>query len=189
MNTQKSELLAANWKRLRSLPSPMDFEGDYQYVKRSATNAPYRGSEKTPENPSRKAALRVSNPLPTPSTCNMCGEDAVRVGTHIEVYGREYSDWPYVYLCECCGAYVGIHPFTAIPLGTLADRKTREARKSCKAPFEKMHHSGRMTREQAYAWLAKAMGIKAGECHFGWFSADQCFLAKQLCMQKLDAMK
>ncbi|MBO0505296.1 hypothetical protein FED29_017875 [Aeromonas veronii] len=185
MNTKKFEQLAENWTRLRNLPSPMDFEGDYQYVKRSANDAPYRGAEKTPDNPSRKAVLRVSNPLPVPSSCNICGELAVRIGTHGEVYGREYSDWPYVYLCECCGSYVGLHPFTAIPLGTLADRKTREARKSCKEPFERLHRTGVMSREQAYAWLAKAMGIPTGECHFGWFTAEQCTAAKALCLGRL----
>jgi hypothetical protein len=185
MQNVNLDRLRENWSRLRSLPTKMCFEGDYGYIKRSANSLPYRGTEKTPTNPSRKAALRVNNPLPCPVVCNVCGEHAVRIGTHGEVYGREYSDWPYVYLCECCGSYVGLHPFTHIPLGTLADKLTRSARKSCKEPFECLHKSGLMTRDQAYQWLAKRMGIHIGECHFGWFTKEQCQKAKILCSERL----
>lgn len=135
---------------------------------------------KTPSNPSRKATARVKNPLPGPTQCHHCS-DRVRIGTHEEVYGRDYSDWPYVYLCEGCGAYVGLHPFTAIPLGTLADKRTRDARKSCKLPFERIWRSGEMSRTEAYKWLADKMGIPAEECHFGWFSVEQCQAAMTHC--------
>ncbi len=139
---------------------------------------------KTPSNPSRKATARVKNPLPAPTQCHHCS-DRVRIGTHEEVYGRDYSDWPYVYLCEGCGAYVGLHPFTAIPLGTLADKRTRDARKSCKLPFERIWRSGSMSRSEAYKWLADKMGIPAEECHFGWFSAEQCQTAMAHCNEWL----
>ncbi|EDR6629479.1 hypothetical protein XS22_001878 [Salmonella enterica subsp. enterica] len=135
---------------------------------------------KTPSNPSRKATKRVSNPLPVPTECIFCS-GAVRIGTHEEVYGRDYSEWPYVYICESCRAYVGLHPFTSIPLGTLADQKTREARKTCKLPFEQIWKSGQMTRSQAYQWLAEKMGIPVTECHFGWFDVEQCKSAKEIC--------
>lgn len=135
---------------------------------------------KTPANPSKKATARVKNPLPAPTNCHLCS-GSVRIGTHEEVYGRNFSEWPYVYLCECCGAYVGLHPFTAIPLGTLADKPTRDARKSCKLPFERIWKSGAMTRTEAYQWLARKMGIPVHECHFGWFTAEQCRAAMHHC--------
>lgn len=134
---------------------------------------------KTPANPSRKATARVKNPLPAPSACCLCGGN-VRIGTHQELYGRDFSDWPYVYLCEVCGAYVGLHPFTAIPLGTLADKQTRDARKNCKLPFERIWKSGDMTRTEAYHWLAEKMGIPIHECHFGWFTVEQCHAAMDI---------
>ena len=137
---------------------------------------------KTPSNPSRKATARVKNPLPTPTSCPFC-DGLVRIGTHEEVYGRDYSDWPYVYICESCRAYVGLHPFTAIPLGTLADQKTRDARKKCKPSFELLWRSGKMTRTQAYEWLAGKLGIPVGECHFGWFTPEQCEKAEKICNQ------
>ncbi|MFP2239916.1 zinc-finger-containing protein [Pseudescherichia vulneris] len=136
---------------------------------------------KTPANPSRKAMARVKNPLPVPTECRLCNS-GVHVATHQEVYGRDYSDWPYMYLCSGCGAYVGIHPFTNIPLGTLADKATRDARKNCKKPFEAIWRSGKMSRTEAYAWLANALNISVNECHFGWFDIAQCEAAKQLCL-------
>lgn len=136
---------------------------------------------KTPANPSRKAMVRVKNPLPVPTKCHFCNS-SVRVATHQEVYGRNYGDWPYMYLCGNCGACVGMHPFTNIPLGTLADRATREARKNCKKPFEAIWRSGQMSRTEAYEWLAGEMNIPVNECHFGWFDIHQCEMAKNICL-------
>ncbi|WP_342656814.1 hypothetical protein GKC68_10495 [Pantoea sp. RSPAM1] len=135
---------------------------------------------KTPLNPSRKAVGRVKNPLPIPVNCRFCNAE-VRIATHQEVYGRDYSDWPYVYLCIDCGAYVGMHPFTDVPLGTLADFDTRQARKRCKKPFEKIWRSGLMSRTEAYHWLARELNINVSACHFGWFDVEQCESAKRIC--------
>lgn len=139
---------------------------------------------KTPWNPSRKATARVKNPLPVPVVCNFC-HGFVRVGTHKEIYGRDFSDWPWVYLCESCGAYVGLHPFTSIPLGTLADKATRQARKECKPYFEKLWRNGEMSRTRAYEWLAKQLNIPVNACHFGWFDIDKCQRARELCQRHL----
>ncbi|EPG7067884.1 zinc-finger-containing protein [Serratia marcescens] len=150
---------------------------------------------KTPDNPGRSATARVKNPLPAPTICRFCS-GSVRVAGHAEIYGgREFSDWPYVYLCDSCAAYVGLHPFTAIPLGTLADEPTRKARKECKPYFERLFNrklkvSGltvpqrfeTMDRNGAYSWLADQMQIPVAECHFGWFNIEQCQKAKAICI-------
>lgn len=141
---------------------------------------------KTPSNPSRRATARVKNPLPIPTVCNICGEEAVRESSHMEIYGRVYSDWPYNYLCECCGAYVGMHPFTNIPLGTLADTELRDLRKHSKYYFNKIwEEECLLSRSDAYVELAKLMGIPAEQCHFGWFDKDQCRLAMEVCQDYL----
>lgn len=139
---------------------------------------------KTPANPSRSSTARVKNPLPVPTECCCCRQP-VRIATHQEIYGRDYSDWPYMYYCDGCGAYVGLHPFTAIPLGTLANKATRDARKHCKKPFELLWRGGRMTRSEAYQWLARRLNIPPEECHFGWFDAERCQRARQLCDEKI----
>lgn len=135
---------------------------------------------------SRKALKRVKNPLPTPETCRYCGPNTpVFLGHHDEVYGRAYGDWPYLYLCESCNAYVGLHPFTDIPLGTLADATLREARKVNKAKFITLQRSKSWSRTRAYSWLAGKMGINVNSCHWGWFEIDQCKKAGKLCDQEL----
>ena len=138
-------------------------------------------SVKTPANPSRTATARVKNPLPAPTECHYCTGEVV-IAHHRDIYGRAFGHWPWAYLCSGCGAYVGMHPFTAIPLGTLADEKTRHARKVCKPAFERLWGAeGWMTRKEAYAALAAELGIPVGECHFGWFDAAMCERAEQAC--------
>lgn len=140
---------------------------------------------KTPWNPSTRATKRVKNPLPAPEQCNCCGREAVEIKNNAEVYGRSYGDWPWIFVCVSCGAYVSMHPFTNIPLGTLADAKTREARKECKRPFMQIYEKGLMDRSAAYSALAKKLDIPVGECHFGWFNADMCKRAAEASQQIL----
>lgn len=128
----------------------------------------------TPFNPDPKAVARVLEPLPVPDSCPCCGSKHVRVAHHDEIYGKAYGNWPWLYLCVKCRAYVGMHPFTGIPLGFLADQETRDARKECKPAFEQLWQSGKLTRSQAYNELADALGLERGKAHFGWFDVDQC---------------
>lgn len=142
--------------------------------------------EISPWRPSRRATKRVANPLPAPAICRFCNGDVRIVGNEV-IYGRKYGDWPWAYRCDCCGAYVGMHPFTAIPLGTLADKETREARKLAKEPFTLIWQAGAMGRSEAYRWLAGQMGIPVDECHFGWFDVAQCRRAQGLCQAYIEA--
>ena len=137
---------------------------------------------KTPWNPSKRATKRVKNPLPIPDECNCCNdfetgrptEGCISIVNNSEIYGREYGEWPWAVMCGVCGAYVGLHPFTGIPLGTLADGPLRQARKKYKAAFTMLHTSGLMSRYDAYERLSEKLGIDKGECHFGWFDFDMC---------------
>lgn len=133
---------------------------------------------KSPSNPSRSATASVTNPLPAPTACPYCKsavqlvENDVIYGRH---YGRHYGEWPWAYRCAPCDAYVGLHPFTNIPLGTLATAPVRDARKQAKAHFNPLWQNGEMSRSEAYAWLAKALRIaNVNECHIGWFDIDRC---------------
>ncbi|VUD67788.1 hypothetical protein UKMH10_5551 [Burkholderia pseudomallei] len=127
----------------------------------------------TPWNPSRSAMRRVRNPLPAPTECRFCG-GAVRIARNSEIYGRDFGDWPWAYLCGGCRAYVGMHPQTAIPLGTLADNETRAARMRAKAAFNPLWQRDGMSRSEAYSWLAARLGIAVGETHIGWFDVAMC---------------
>jgi len=124
---------------------------------------------------SRRSLKRVKHRIDPPKQC-VCGSPAVDLVSNARVYaGREYGEWPYIYLCAECGAYVGVHKGTDLPLGTLADKETREARKAAKEPFMRLvRQRFGSDRSAAYAWLAGRMGIGTRYCHFGMFTEQQC---------------
>lgn len=139
---------------------------------------------------SRRALRRIKHPAPIPATCNCCQSPRVALVENSEIYGgRSYGQWPYAYLCRDCGARVGLHPMTDIPLGTMADQALREARNASKQPFEMLWRHGAMSRKQAYRWLAEKMGITAEQCHFGLFNIEQCHKARDLCERYFDRSK
>ncbi|PRC92627.1 hypothetical protein S2091_2682 [Solimicrobium silvestre] len=161
----------------------------YEAMKKSGV-LPKRTAPITPSNPSRKATARVRNPLPIPTICPHC-KSAVELVNNSEIYGREYGEWPWAYRCEGddCDSYVGLHPFTNIPLGTLANEDVRDARKKAKNIFNPIWQSRGMTRSAAYAWLAEALGIQdVNECHIGWFDVETCERVFALCNDKLHAV-
>jgi len=135
----------------------------------------------------RKALKRVKDRLPKPNTCRYCGpESRVFIAGHEEIYGgRSYGSWPYVYLCDDCGAYVGIHEGTDLPLGTLANEALRWARRDNKQHFNAVLDETGTKRSEAYQWLADAMGIPVSECHWSWFEVDACKQAGEICKDKL----
>lgn len=142
---------------------------------------------KHPTLPSKTATARVTNPLPVPDACPYCSSSVKLVCNRV-IYGSEYGDWPFAYRCThtACGAYVGLHPFTAIPLGTLANAATRDARKAAKEVFGQVVYKHRMDRTEAYRWLARTMGLDVGECHFGWFDEPTCMYAYAVCRAKME---
>lgn len=124
---------------------------------------------------SRKALKRVKAWLPVPTECNYCRHTVILINNSKIYNGREYGDWPFAYRCTGCHAYVGLHPSTDLPLGTLANSELRSMRnRSKKAFFDAMRHYGVSDRTVAYKWLARLMDIEYHECHFGWFSVAQC---------------
>ncbi len=102
------------------------------------------------------------------------------------IYGREYGDWPFVYRCAECQAYVGLHPDTDLPLGIMASKETIKARKDAKFLFQRLTKERfANNRTAAYAWLAKALGIAPSICHFGMFGHDQADRAADVCRAQL----
>ncbi|WP_341519877.1 zinc-finger-containing protein [Pseudomonas sp. G.S.17] len=135
---------------------------------------------------SRKALKRVKNPLPAPTVCRYCGGD-VELVCNSQIYnGRSYGEWPYAYLCSDCKAYVGLHPSTDIPLGTLAANQLRKDRNASKDLFHQLKELRGFSRNQAYQWLSERMGVPVSECHFGWFEPEQCAAASSICSAALN---
>ncbi len=116
---------------------------------------------------------RVRDPLPPPNDCPYCN-GLVQIVNNEEIYGNPFGEWPWAYRCKPCDAYVGMHPQTDIPLGKLADKATRSARKLAKGVFNPLWQRGMITRNEAYILLANHLNIPVAQCHFGWFDRSTC---------------
>lgn len=76
--------------------------------------------------------------------------------------------------CAPCDAYVGCHDGTPEPFGRLANAELRQAKTKAHIAFDPIWRTGRMTRSDAYRWLAEKLGISIDECHIGMFDVEQC---------------
>lgn len=122
---------------------------------------------------SRKALRRVKDRMDIPCTCRYCG-GPVELVNNDHIYGRSFGEWPYMYLCTPCDAYVGVHKYTDLPLGTIANLELRGWRKAAKKPFAMFVDRLGRDRTLAYTVLATRMGIPKEACHFGMFEVEEC---------------
>ena len=107
--------------------------------------------------------------------CLYCNKPAELVeGLTIYPHRPDLNDRKFYY-CKPCGAYVGTHRSTGMPLGALANYETREARKKAHAAFDPIWRELKMcSRKRAYKRLSKAMGLPEEKTHIGMFTAGQC---------------
>ena len=103
--------------------------------------------------------------------CPYCKKKAVFTSSK-EVYdGRDFG---MIYLCRKCGAYVGVHKGTDIPLGRLANAELRMHKQFAHAAFDPIWQEKIMPRYGAYCWLAKKMNLPIKQAHIGMFNVKQC---------------
>ncbi len=125
-----------------------------------------------------EALARVHDSLPPPEICRYCAGTVDLVNNSVFYGGKEYG-WPLAYRCSCCGARVGCHPDTDLPLGTLANEETMKARRDAHAAFDVLWKGRTDARSHAYKALAKAMGMK--KAHISWLDAEECRRIVELC--------
>lgn len=107
--------------------------------------------------------------------CQYCGGKATLV-TGKEIYPRrsdlhKLSFW----LCAKCDAYVGTHKNSGgVPLGCLANAELRSAKSRAHTSFDPMWRGKKRTRNSAYRWLSKQLGIAEKKCHIGSFDVEMC---------------
>ena len=113
--------------------------------------------------------------------CGYCGGVA-ELTDSAEVYGgRSYGS---IYICRPCQAWVGCHPNTLQPLGTLAKAELRQWRNHAHASFDVLWRYKGVKRQEAYAWLAEKLNLTKEECHIGLFTIEQCKRVVQVCIQE-----
>lgn len=118
--------------------------------------------------------------------CPYCGATS-RLVTGLDVYPGRRDLWAKrFYKCPACvDVWVGCHPPATpgkgggqgdgtVPLGRLADAELRSAKQAAHAAFDPLWRGHGMRRREAYAWLAKELGIKPREAHIGLFDPAQC---------------
>lgn len=104
----------------------------------------------------------------------VCGNSAKMV-TGKKIYPHRPDLYhKFFYHCEPCGSYVGCHPGTNEPLGTLANATIRKLRNQCHNKFDRLWKSGEMKRGEAYKWLQDKMYLTKEDAHIGKFGEEQC---------------
>lgn len=91
--------------------------------------------------------------------------------------------------CCACGAYVGCHRGTTVPLGTTAGPVTQRARREAHAAFDplwlaKMERDGcskSEARQAAYAWLAEQLELPPEKTHIGMFDVALARRVVEVC--------
>lgn len=130
--------------------------------------------------------------------CPYCEEKPEYVNS-ITVYGTSYG---MIYLCRGCDAYVGVHKGSDRPLGRLANKELREAKKKAHFYFDSLwkakiqigiRNQSKLKkgkgyaiwrskcRTSAYRWLSKTMNIDFKYTHIGMFNIEQCNKVVELC--------
>ena len=100
--------------------------------------------------------------------------------------------WAWSYVCPFCQKHCGIHPYTDLPLGVIADAATRYCRKKAKIVFNKLWQQDYrnisqriLTRDKAYELLASALNISENDWHFGMFDKEQSEKSYRSCKNLL----
>lgn len=122
-------------------------------------------------------------------TCPYCQRKAKLVTGNALFPHRHDLAHRYYWSCDPCRAWVGCHPPAhrnrtgpgiqgqgdgTIPMGQLANATLRRARSAAHAAFDPLWKSKRMTRFEAYAWLAEQLGTRRVNTHIGMMDLDGC---------------
>lgn len=116
--------------------------------------------------------------------CPYCDRDAKLVTGNVIYPHRADLQHLKFWHCSPCDAYVGCHKAGmgqgdgTRPLGRLANAQLRKAKQAAHAAFDPLWKSGRMSRKEAYIWLAGAIGVSHANCHIGMFDIDACKAVK-----------
>lgn len=107
--------------------------------------------------------------------CPYCGSPAILKDASY-VYGDK-SRGGRVYVCSHyprCDSYVGVHPGTNLPKGTLANKELRLKRIQAHQIFDQIWKQKILTKADAYRWIADKFCLNDSQAHIGHFSNYMC---------------
>lgn len=105
--------------------------------------------------------------------CPYCG-NRVPLVTGKEVYPHRPDLWDKpIWACLPCKAWAGCHPGGTRRVGRVANAADRALKIKAHAAFDPIWKAGRMSRGEAYSWLAKEIGVDKSDCHMGWLPNDK----------------
>lgn len=119
--------------------------------------------------------------------CDYCQRPAKLVTGAVVYPHRPDLFSRFFWQCEPCDAHVGCHEAGkgygdgTRPLGRLANAELRRAKSAAHAAFDPIWKSGRMPRRDAYAWLAKELGVAVHNCHIGMLDVEGCRAVVRIC--------
>ena len=122
----------------------------------------------------KKSNGKGFEPIPN-MRCEYCGAPVVRKSAD-GIY-RENSRGVELYVCSNyprCDAYVRVEPNTGKPVGTLANARLRKLRSEAHKSFDRLHLSGLMSKNEAYAWLAALLQAPMKQAHIGYLGEYYC---------------
>ncbi|AJD83131.1 hypothetical protein [Paracoccus phage vB_PmaS-R3] len=102
----------------------------------------------------------ISDKLPPPKRCDNCNSSRIRLHKN---HRRNRNK----YVCQRCYASVYCHKGTNIPLGYMATAHTRYLRAKAHEAFDVLWRHSLLTRDEAYEWLARILGIALENAHIG----------------------
>lgn len=132
--------------------------------------------------------------------CGTCPDDGEVAMVSVEViyphrpdlWVRDDGSKPWYWRCARCGGYVGAHRDTLKPLGSPADKATRDARSAAHAAFDPLWRkrqrlsglSNQHARGKGYKWLAAELGIDRKDCHIGMMDAATARRVVEICKRR-----
>ena len=122
-----------------------------------------------------KRKKQLSKSTPRRIRCPHCGAFAI-IRPAAEIYGDPTNTGD-LYVCSRypqCNTYVGIHPGTRIPMGTMANGDLRNLRIKAHRKFDQLWQSNIMSRESAYRWMADFFGLTLKDAHIGMLGEYRC---------------
>lgn len=136
-------------------------------------------------NAGRPVAMPTPIPSKRPVKCQYCGNPA-ELHDGLSVYpDRKDLEGRKLWICWACDAWVGCHRGTDKPFGELANEEFRHARKAAHEAFDPIWKEERLSKSDAYAWLACELGVEPDRCQIGLMSLDECRQVRELVWERL----